>query len=674
MFLCDIISFCTCLWIMAAPHDYYSPGPHVPDVLHMQDDHRSSVIWDNQDDNIALGSRSSAGLSAFDTIDHRIRAGIIQTGLSGFIEMRQLPVDMSLVTALVERWRPETHTFMFPEGECTITLQDVAILTGLPIDGLAVTGPRIVDWNTIAVPLLGRALQASHSPGSSWVGTGWLYAEFAQFLYLPEHATEVEIGWAVRAYLWAALQGLCFTDLNSGHLGLRILPQLADLGGLRDISWGSAVLAHLYHELCIASMTSQHRINIGGATWILQLWAFERLTPLRPRLIDAHIAPHLPLGDRWAGPRDRRRVPRHDLRSIRVLLDGLRYEDIEWQPYSDVIVRSIPQQYLAGARLWRARVPLIYYHIVEWHQSDRVLQQFGLIQPIPLPAMQDHRLHNIRYRGCNNFLELLLYYVMIWNNRESFVVEGHQLQRPPHYHSQYMEWYRSRSRRWITHQGAETGSSRDTMEMIRLQAEAGSRIRTAARSLQLASREERRDVTLPAPEPTVPPFILPDIPPATIDLDAIQGRRRQRPRAREQPRPRPADPIPPPVYFHVDVAETWDRHREYYRPTQYCGTTSEAPSQSLSPQTSPSQGPRASSFQVSPTSMPFFNSSYGKMAYTTPLATPPHFSQPTSPTQSDQYQRPPPPTFPAQSDQYYYPSSPRFDQPSTSHERPSSSP
>ncbi|XP_050238302.1 uncharacterized protein LOC126687790 [Mercurialis annua] len=158
-------------------------------------------------------------------------------------------------------------------------------------------------------------------------------------------------------------------DLNSGHLGVRILPNLADLGRLRDISWGSAVLAYLYHELCLCAAASANRQNIGGAVWILQLWAYERLRPLRPRLADFDVTGGLPLGDRWGGPRQRergtRRVPRHSVSHFRLLLDGLRYDDIVWQPYSDDVLQSIPQIYLTGRHIWRARVPMIYYHTVE---------------------------------------------------------------------------------------------------------------------------------------------------------------------------------------------------------------------------------------------------------------------------------------------------------------------
>ena len=50
-------------------------------------------------------------------------------------------LDRSLLMALVDRWRPETHTFHRPCGEMAPTLQDVAMLLGLPITGDAV-GPR----------------------------------------------------------------------------------------------------------------------------------------------------------------------------------------------------------------------------------------------------------------------------------------------------------------------------------------------------------------------------------------------------------------------------------------------------------------------------------------------------------------------------------------------------
>ena len=43
--------------------------------------------------------------------------------------------DFSLLCALLDHWRPETHTFHFTVGELTVTLQDTSLLMGLPCEG-----------------------------------------------------------------------------------------------------------------------------------------------------------------------------------------------------------------------------------------------------------------------------------------------------------------------------------------------------------------------------------------------------------------------------------------------------------------------------------------------------------------------------------------------------------
>ena len=68
-------------------------------------------------------------------------AGLLTLGR--LVEGGIVKLDRSLLTALVDRWRSETHTFHLPCGEMTPTLQDVAYLLGLPIVGDAV-GPRVV--------------------------------------------------------------------------------------------------------------------------------------------------------------------------------------------------------------------------------------------------------------------------------------------------------------------------------------------------------------------------------------------------------------------------------------------------------------------------------------------------------------------------------------------------
>ncbi|CAI8599844.1 unnamed protein product [Vicia faba] len=70
--------------------------------------------------------------------------------LVGFGEVSQIHtkrVYSKLVVALLEWWRPETHTFHFSTGECTITLEDGCVLFDLCIDGDIVNGPTQVGRN-----------------------------------------------------------------------------------------------------------------------------------------------------------------------------------------------------------------------------------------------------------------------------------------------------------------------------------------------------------------------------------------------------------------------------------------------------------------------------------------------------------------------------------------------
>jgi len=60
--------------------------------------------------------------------------------LVDILETEGKAINASLITGLVERWRPETHTFHLPFGEMTVTLQDVSALWGLPIQGVPVGG------------------------------------------------------------------------------------------------------------------------------------------------------------------------------------------------------------------------------------------------------------------------------------------------------------------------------------------------------------------------------------------------------------------------------------------------------------------------------------------------------------------------------------------------------
>ncbi|KAH7844179.1 hypothetical protein Vadar_025203 [Vaccinium darrowii] len=69
--------------------------------------------------------------------------------------MQFTQLDLISLMALVERWRPETHTFHLPSGEPRVTLQDVEVIIRLSIDGRPVIGTTYLRWGTLVEHLLG---------------------------------------------------------------------------------------------------------------------------------------------------------------------------------------------------------------------------------------------------------------------------------------------------------------------------------------------------------------------------------------------------------------------------------------------------------------------------------------------------------------------------------------
>ena len=90
--------------------------------------------------------------------DVRYAEVLQRMGLWHVSQLSNFIADPALISALVERWRPETHTFHLPVGEITVSLQDVSFLWGLPITGAAVTGVEYGDFDQQVTDLLGAGL------------------------------------------------------------------------------------------------------------------------------------------------------------------------------------------------------------------------------------------------------------------------------------------------------------------------------------------------------------------------------------------------------------------------------------------------------------------------------------------------------------------------------------
>ncbi|KAL9685756.1 hypothetical protein QQ045_023208 [Rhodiola kirilowii] len=137
--------------------DYYlHPGPIDASLLMMQSEHRTEAIWRNQMNREFMSDKPLrvAGHNVVN-MNPRLAGYVANAGFLPWTQVCNVKIDTKLCTALVERWRPETHTFHLNGGEATITLQDVALLTSLPIHGEPVSGLGELECEPVCLSLLG---------------------------------------------------------------------------------------------------------------------------------------------------------------------------------------------------------------------------------------------------------------------------------------------------------------------------------------------------------------------------------------------------------------------------------------------------------------------------------------------------------------------------------------
>ncbi|KAL4355562.1 hypothetical protein GQ457_06G007480 [Hibiscus cannabinus] len=248
----------------------------------------------------------------------------------------------------------------------------VAYHLGLPVDGHAITGKAEDNWFLLGRELLG--VDPVDLDGGRVLIT-WLDEHFSD---LPNNASIQLNEQFARAHILRVIGGILMPDKSRNKVHLMWLRHLRVFSDAGKFSWGSAVLAFLFRELCKTTDPSKH--VIGGCLLLLQSWAWFRMPFIRPTLHQP--TPYIfPLILRWTGPLSHVGLPDCQ-RDFRLLID--KNDEFLWTPYADPeIFNCVPPHIFQGAQVWMSKVPLINYDVIEWHPVDRVLRQFNYVQPIP---------------------------------------------------------------------------------------------------------------------------------------------------------------------------------------------------------------------------------------------------------------------------------------------------
>ncbi|KAK4385600.1 protein MAIN-LIKE 1 [Sesamum angolense] len=201
------------------------------------------------------------------------------------------------------------------------------------------------------------------------------------------HLTVVQYARAVALLL---LGGTMCPDSSGNLVSLLYLAKLEDIVAAQNYSWGSAVLAFLYRELCNSS--EKGKAVIGGALQLVQPYDMES------NVIMAYAGDFNP-------------------------------------------------------QLWRSICPLIFYAIVEMHHPERVLRQFGMMQNIPdQPDTRDMSLHKItrsNRTGTDWVLQHILY-ITRWQRRYDTVIQRQPISNRRDTDRGYWEWYNNITRHFVS--------------------------------------------------------------------------------------------------------------------------------------------------------------------------------------------------------------------------------
>ncbi|QHO38346.1 uncharacterized protein DS421_4g119540 [Arachis hypogaea] len=264
-------------------------------------------------------------------------------------------IDEPLLSAFMERWSPETHTFHMPFGECTITLQDVAYQLGLAVDGRYVSGYLTdfhiyIEGGCLAWVWFEELLGVIPPPSQVQkfaVNCSWFKETFGE---CPKGADEDTVWRFARAYIMMLLGTHLFADKSGNRIHIRWLPYVARLEEMGSYSWGSTALAWLYRCMC--------------------------------RVANQHVMKLLTLASRWSGynPFVSEKGPR--VQMWRLQIDMLQPRDFIWMPYSSpegsTTVRWCP-----------APSALQHWHLHWESRADHVLRFDVVADPRPLDTYLD---------------------------------------------------------------------------------------------------------------------------------------------------------------------------------------------------------------------------------------------------------------------------------------------
>ncbi|MQL89994.1 hypothetical protein Taro_022575 [Colocasia esculenta] len=249
------------------------------------------------------------GLPAFQ------RERVREMGFGSILETELFFVDPPLIQVIRDRWDRASRTFLFPWGHMVPSLEDVARITGLQVDGEAVIGVTYADYTDLTQQLLGLepfgqddherrmvrrvALLQSLGLAGMWQKADELLPAFVEWAaglaratYGQDAEDTVRADRDLRQFLVFFFGKMLFTT-KGDSIHCCFLELLDDLMRVGRYTWGAALLAHTFADL---STGTGWETIVGGFAPFLQVWSYYYLPLGRATEVDPTA---VPLARRW---------------------------------------------------------------------------------------------------------------------------------------------------------------------------------------------------------------------------------------------------------------------------------------------------------------------------------------------------------------------------------------
>ncbi|XP_034570541.1 uncharacterized protein [Setaria viridis] len=307
--------------------------------------------------------------------------------------------DEGALLQLAAFWSAATSTFVFPWGEATVTLQDVAALAGLPLVGGPVRAPvpEELEKEVGALEAVRVVLNQSKNRKPSygvWVKHFLNRAPDKEASAAGGRGDLEEHG----AFLSMWLSRFVLPSPPLDVVQSATFPIAVRLARGQSVALAPAALASIYSDLsALKRRLGLHKrkeppFGVSAPMQILQLWVWERFPELRPKMVSSR-APDvvgMPSVARW-----------HNVRNVldtkyvyRVLMSP---KEFEWRPYGSSSVALQPKTggcWVRGQDITRSKAllsfarclracELVGMNCIERYRPHRVARQLGFYQDVP---------------------------------------------------------------------------------------------------------------------------------------------------------------------------------------------------------------------------------------------------------------------------------------------------